>query len=179
MTPEQRAFVQAQPAYDAALHSANALGAPPATLNALLSPDVVEIGTPAQPREIALFPLTLGGYLLIQVAAPAWLDGGSVTMLDQAVMLLALTNPEWVRGNLHFEELAPSLNKEALSKKLEELIHDTPVWVWPPALEHFQRQLQTLAGERREPEDADPLVVTPGTMASPPAATETPATPAG
>lgn len=180
MTPEQRAFLEGQPAYDAALDKANALGAPPQTLNALLSPDVVEIGTPAQPHAITLFPLTLGGYLLIQCAAPAWLNGGAVSVRDQAVLLLALTEPEWLRGRVMFDaSCEPTFNQAALALKLNELVHSTDAWVWPQALAHFQRQLETMSGQRSEPEDSDPFIATPGTMASPPAGDVTPATPGG
>jgi hypothetical protein len=178
MTDVHRAFLDAQPAYDAALDKASALGAPPQTLNALLTPDIVEIGSSRTvPREVTLFPLTLGGYLLIRAEAPAWLDGGPVNVKDQAVVLLALTKPEWVRGNVSFgENCQVQVNQPALARELTGIIHDTDSWLWPQALEHFNRQLATMLGERNGAEECDPFIATPGAMASPPAEDATPVT---
>ncbi len=174
MTDEQKAFLAAQPAYDAAEARAAGLGAPPETLNALLAPDTLQL------REITVFPLTLGGFLLLEATQNAWLGGREPTLKDNAVVALALTSPEWVRGSLSFSaDCEPVLDRAALAAKLTEVIHRTPGWAWPGIIRHLQQQLAAMAGQQCEPEDSDPLVLTPGAAATPPAATATPATPVG
>lgn len=175
MTPENKAFLAAQPAYDAALAAAESTGGPAATLNALLCPERVEL------REIALYPLTLGGYLLLQALDSPWLRGGEVTIKDNALVALALTNPEWIRGNVFFtSDLTTEVDHHKLAAKLTEAAHATPGWAWPGIVQHLLRQIQVMSGSSASPEDTDPLVLTPASLTTRPAATEAAAaTPAG
>jgi hypothetical protein len=149
---ETRAFLEAQPAYDAALAKAEAAGGPPDVLNALLS------GSPAL-SGLKLHPLTLGGYLLLQAAGCAYLTGGPVNPRDNTLLILALTEPEWAAGRVSFDSNGQGcFDSKELASKLTGIARQTPVWMMQAVLRYFLRQMRVMNGaEDAMPEDQRPL----------------------
>lgn len=157
LTPEQRAFLASAGSFDHALVSAQALGAPPSTVNALLQ---------TSPRPVAcvhLYPLTIGGYILLYALGNVYVRGGTPRPVDSAQVILALAEPEWVAEHVEFDAAgAAHYDEIVLRKKLSGIAANFPVWAVAGVLRRFVRQLEILFGKEAPTEDdMSPLALTP------------------
>ena len=151
-SPETRAFIAAQPAYDDALAKAEAAGAPPSTLNALFSTPPVWPGA-------TLYPLTIGGRQLLEATGCAYLAGGPIRARDTGLVVLALTEPEWIGGHVVWQNDGTAVvNAKALAQRLAAI--DIPGHAMKTIMDYFLRQLHILGGEEAREEEKSPLALT-------------------
>lgn len=162
---EAAAWLQSQDVYDAARDKAEAKGASPANLNALLQPPSLTL-----PCGLTMLPLTLSGYIFLEaVQNPFVTGGGAAAPTDLLLLAVALTVPEKAAALIRFDEdFSPSIkDPDAFTKLVNETGAKVTAVDVPPLMAHATAQFQLMFPPRaKESEGSDPLKETAAARAS-------------
>lgn len=164
-TTQTADWLASQDAYDAARDKADAVGASPANLNALLQPDSLKL-----PCGLTMLPLTLSGYIFLEAVQSPYVMASAEkpTPTDTLLLSLALICPEKAAALLTFgEDFQPSvtspdeLTKLALTYAARVGSEDVP-----RLMAHATAQFGLMFPQRQGGDGSDPLTRTPAAQAA-------------
>jgi hypothetical protein len=152
---EQEKWLDSQDAYDAARARAEAAGASPANLNALMQP-----GEQTLPCGLVMRPLSLSGYVFLEAVGSPFVTGGNPTPADLLFLALAVVCPEDAAGCVKFnDDFCPQISDPGtLSKLLRDVGGRVGAADVPRLMRHAGEQMRQMFPERAaESEGASPL----------------------